>query len=95
MSSEFDITKSTEKVLREFLIREGYNPDDIAGTCEALQARGLSLRYEWFYKGAIPADKDSFTVEAIVIPWLEPEGSWATREEIYHSMKLIDKGYIL
>ncbi len=97
MNNDFDINKETEVVLEKFLREKNIlypGAVDIPSLKEGLLEQGIALRCEWFFKN-IEKDGEDTVFDAVAIPWIEKVGQPRTRAEVYHAMKLIDKGYIL
>ena len=88
-----EMNEKTEQVIREFLLKEGYELGECTrANIEALQAvlaaQGKRLRVEIFYK--FTGDYD---MQYLVLPFFEPLDYSIKRSEIYNAMNLAEKGY--
>lgn len=88
-----EMNENTEQVVREFLLKEGYE----LGECttanfraleRVLAAQGKRLRVEIFYKFT-----GDYSLQYLVLPFFEPLDYSIKRSEIYNAMNLAEKGY--
>lgn len=90
-----EMNENTEQVIREFLLKEGYELGECTrANIEALQTilgrQGKRLRVEIFYKFT-----GDYNMQYLVLPFFEPLDYNTERIHIYNAMNLAEKGYIL
>lgn len=88
-----EMNENTEKVVLEFLKKEGYELERVSHeTLTALErilaAQNKKLRVEIFYKFT-----GDYNMQYLVIPFFEPVDVTVDRIELYKMLRLADQGY--